>query len=249
MIDLLKYLNYNPPKIYPCEFENIKIVNDNGVYYLYIDGLQWMAYNTKTHEDAYSVFSHYDIAEGHVVVTGLGFGARENWLLTKNNISKLTVIEKNKSVINYHYKIQSDFLKNNKFEIVNCDALEYNYGCDVLLLDHYETESIFDILKNAKTIHDNVDCNKFWFWPFERIIMHSRKWHTDNDIPQKLYTKYEAFKLLKKNHNFYKMPDLDEGKINLYCMMHHSTVFSRSEQFLEKNCKDKKLFHNIYISV
>lgn len=249
MIELLKRLNYTPPKIKNGIFGNVEIKETDGVFYLYVDGLQWMAYNYKTHEDAFSVYPHYELAYGNVVVTGLGFGARESWILTKPEVKKLTIIEKNKSVIDYNIKVNPDLVYDSRVEIINADAREVKYECDVLLLDHYETESIFEILDNAKVVHDNIKSKYFWFWPFERIIMHSRKWHTDNEPGQKLFSKYEAFRILKKHHKFTSMPDLSEEQINLYCMMHHSTIFSRSEQFLENNCKDRNYFHNIYVSV
>ena len=249
MIGLLNRLNYHPPKLREFTLGDTQIINKNGVYYLYVDGCQWMAYNTNTHEDAYSLYSHYDLAYGDVIVSGLGFGVRESWVLSKPEVKKLTILEKNSHVIDYHLHSNSEFLNDSRVKIINCDASEYQGSCDVLLLDHYETQSIFDILIDAKKIHDNIESRYFWFWPFERIIMHSRKWHTDNEVPQKLYTKYEAFNMLKKHHGFDNMPNLSEDQINLYCMMHHSTVFSRSEEFLNSNCKDRKLFHNIYVSV
>ena len=31
------------------------------------------------HDEAYELYSHYDLAKGHCICTGLGFGVRENW--------------------------------------------------------------------------------------------------------------------------------------------------------------------------
>lgn len=249
MIELLKHMKYQPPVIQPGVYGNMKIVDDAGVYYLYVDNLQWMSYNTKTHEDAYSVYSHYLLADGHVVVTGMGFGARENWLLTKPNVTKLTIVEKNTHVIEYHRRMKTAFLNDPRVEIIQCAAQDYRDRCDVLLLDHYETETIFDMAADAKRIHDSVQCRVFWFWPFERIIMHSRKWFTDHNPGQKLITKYQSYNMLKEHHGYTKMPNLDEETINLFCMMHHSTIFSRSEIFLNSNCKDRNIFHNMYSSI
>jgi hypothetical protein len=249
MIKLLEPLGYRPPVIRPGTYGNMSIVDRDGVYYLYVDGLQWMSYNTRTHEDAYSVYGHYLLAAGHVVVTGLGFGARENWLLSKPEVTKLTILEKNTAVIDYHRLIESPFLYDPRVEIINVAAQEYRGTCDVLLLDHYETEPMVQMVADAKLCHDAIPHAMFWFWPFERIIMHSRKWMTDNDRSGRLYTKYEAFRMLKHHHQFYNMPDFDEDTINLLCMMHHSTIFSRSEPFLNGNCPDRKLNHNVYVSI
>lgn len=249
MIHLLKQLGYKPPTIVPGKYGNVEIVDRGGVYYLYVDGLQWMSYNNRTHEDAYNVYGHYLLAEGHVIVTGLGFGARESWLLSKPEVTKLTILEKNPDVVRYHVQHNSPFLKDPRVTVLPLPAQEYKGSCDVLLLDHYETEPMEVMISDAKLVHDNIDSRLFWFWPFERIIMHSRKWMTDNDKSGKLYTKHEAFLMLKGFHQFTRMPNFDEDTINLLCMMHHSTIFSRSELFLQSNCPDRITNHNIYVSV
>ena len=55
---------------------NVHYHPENKRWSLMVDGVQW------NHREGLSqVFSHYYIAEGHVVTTGLGFGVRESWLL------------------------------------------------------------------------------------------------------------------------------------------------------------------------
>jgi len=247
MIKLLEKFDYKPPVIQEGNFGSVGIsLNDVGYYYLSVNGVQWMAYNSNTHLEAYEVYSHYELAEGHVVVTGLGFGARENWLLTKKEVTKLTIIERSDDLINYHKSINSDFLKDPRVEVINCDASEYSGNCDILLLDHYELNSFEEILSDVKKIHDNVSCKKMWFWPFERIIMHSRRWHSFNDEPYNLITKHEAFNLLKKNWGLYKIPDFTEQEINLFCMMFHSKLFSNSEFLLNQLFYDRNVHNEIY---
>lgn len=247
MINLLSHLKYTPPIIQACKFNNVDVILHDGVYYLHVDGLQWMAYNFKTHEDAYNVYAHWENAAGHVVVTGMGFGARESWILTKPEVTKLTIIEFSSTIIDYHRHKKSAFLNDPRVEVVNCDAREYKGTCDVLLLDHYETQSMQEVLNDAKHVHDNVQCKKFWFWPFERYIMDYRKQLIDRHGT--MVTKYDAFQYLKHKFDFFQMPDFTPEQINLYCMMHHSSIFSRSELFLHQNCPDTQAFHNIYISV
>ena len=58
-----------------------------------------------THGQAKQFYSHYNLAYGHVVCTGLGFGTREKWLSTKPEVTKITVIEANKQIIDYHRDI------------------------------------------------------------------------------------------------------------------------------------------------
>ena len=36
-----------------------------------------MSYRIKDHDEAYELYSHYDLAKGHCICTGLGFGVRE----------------------------------------------------------------------------------------------------------------------------------------------------------------------------
>lgn len=247
MLSLLENFNYSPPLLKSTKFESFEIKElQSGYFYLYIDNEQWMAYNTNTHLEAYEIYSHYTLAKGHVIVTGMGFGVRENWILSKPEVTKLTIIERSTDLINYHKQINSAFLNDPRVEVVNCDASKYKGSCDVLLLDHYELAPYETILADVKKVHDNIECKTMWFWPLERIIMHSRRWHSFNDKPYDLITKYEAYQLLKKNWKLDKLHDFSEGDINLMCMMFHSKLFSQSEGLLNGLFSDKKIHHEIY---
>ena len=237
MLHLLNSLNYSPPNIEKIKYNNIEVIsNDNGYFYLLIDGHQWMAYNINTHLEAYEVYSHWRLAEGHVVVTGMGFGARESWILTKPQVTKLTIIERSNDLIQYHYHKKSPFLLDSRVEIINCDASEYKGSCDVLLLDHYELEDYMVILGNVKKIHDNIDCKKMWVWPLEAIIMHSRRWFSFEE--KRYISKFEAYNRLKSNGDFSKFPELTQEDVNLFCMMFNSKLFSKSEIMIDKFLND-----------
>lgn len=247
MISLLEHLNYIPPILESGKFGSFEIKeNSPGYFYLYINGEQWMAYNVNTHLEVYEVYSHYTLAKGHVIVTGMGFGARENWILSKPEVTKLTIIERSEDLIEYHKQKKSPFLNDPRVEVINCDASEYKGSCDVLLLDHYELADYELILANVKLVQDNIDCKTMWFWPFERIIMHSRRWHTFNDKPYNLITKYEAYQLLKKNWKLDKLHEFSEQEINMMCMMFHSNLFSQSEYVLNNIFGDRDVHHEIY---
>jgi hypothetical protein len=247
MISLLEHMNYKPPVLKGGQLGSFEIrENQPGYYYLYINGEQWMAYNTNTHLEAYEVYSHYMLAEGHVIVTGMGFGVRENWILSKPSVTKLTIIESSKDLIEYHTKNKSEFLNDHRVEVINCDASEYKGSCDVLLLDHYELADYESILTNVKLVHDNIECKTMWFWPLERIIMHSRRWHTFNDEPYNLITKHESYKLLKKNWNLDKLHVFTEDEIDLMCMMFHSKMFSQSEQLLNNQFSNRDAYYELY---
>lgn len=247
MISLLQQLNYTSPTLKRGIFESVEIrETEPGYYYLYINGEPWMAYNTKTHLEAYELYSHYILAEGHVIVTGMGFGARENWILSKPSVTKLTIIELSKDLIDYHKHIGSSFLQDSRVEVINCDASEYKGSCDVLLLDHYEMSNDESVLANVKLVQDNIDCKTMWFWPLERIIMHTRKLHSFNEEPYTLITKYDAYKILKDNWKLHKLHEFSEDEINLICMMFHSKLFSHSEGLLNSQFSNREAYHELY---
>lgn len=249
MLELLKKYDYVPPKIIPGKYGKMEVTKNGPSFYLTVDGNQWMAYNDSSHEEIYDVFSHYHFAKGHVVVTGLGFGAREGWLLTKPEVTKLTIVEKNEDVIAYHKLNGSSFLDDGRVEIVLSSASEYTGKCDVLLADHYEHEDHEYIMNDMERLQRNIQCELLWFWPLERIVMYSRKWHTDNDPPFRLITKHEAYNLLKKNHGLNKLPDISEETLNLFCMMHNSKLFSKSEFVLQSTFPDREVFHELYRAI
>jgi hypothetical protein len=169
--EILKSNNYLIPKcIKEYSDDNIRIKSSKDGWYLYTyekDKSKWqqqMAYNI-SHKEALEFFSHYDLAYGHVICAGLGFGCREQWILTKPNVTKLTVLEKNPYLIEYHKK----YYDNNKIEYICCDFSEYKGTCDVLLIDTWE-EYKKGFIKNSVNIFkslENISCKSFWAWPLE----------------------------------------------------------------------------------
>ena len=125
--EFLEKFNFTPPII--------KSYNKNGVsvskhtdnrgprWVLNADGETWMVYHLNNHGQALQFYSHYQLAYGHVICTGLGFGTREHWLATKPEVKKITVLEKYKEVIDYHKDIGTQW--SDKIEIINADANEY----------------------------------------------------------------------------------------------------------------------------
>ena len=235
MIDLLRACNYQPPIIVPGHYGRVEIrANAYQCCYLFVDGQQWMAYNKITHGQAFELYSHYHLARGHVTVTGIGFGARENWILSRNEVTKLTIIENNADIIQYHHSAHSPFLRDPRVEIINADAMSYRGTCDVLLLDHFEREHHQQILTAVQQIQNNIICDTMWFWPLEQIIMNARRWYTKNDT-NNIITKHQAFLRIKDEWSLDRLPDPGEPNINLYCMMFNSDLFSRSEKIILKN--------------
>jgi hypothetical protein len=232
MIELLKIYGYKPLKINPGKYGDLEITFNGTNYYLSVLGEQWMSYNIKTHEEVFDVFSHFYLAKGHCICTGLGFSLRETWLLNKKEVTKITVLEKSIDIINYHKSINSEFLNDPRVEVINIDANEYVGECDTLLLDHFELAETEDILNDVSKINKNIKCEKMWFWPLERIVMHKRKWSVNEKGLEWVQTKLESYNDIKLAYNLTNLPDLTEEELNMFCMMFNSKLFSRSEWFL-----------------
>ena len=168
MIPFLEKLNYVPPVIKPYDKNGVVVYKDkDSRWHLIVDGVQMMLY-TVGHEQALHFYSHYKLALGNVICTGLGFGVREQWLATKPEVMKITVLEKNKSVIDYHKDIGTQW--SDKIEIINCNANEYKGTCDFLSIDHYEKEDTKSIIESIKNTEKNIVSYYMWFWLLERWL-------------------------------------------------------------------------------
>ena len=109
--------------------------------------------------------------------------------MTKKEVSKVTVLEKNKEVIDYHKYINPKLFDD--VEVIHISAYDYEGKCDTLLLDHYEDEAgnakleiapkkiVNDmfVLQAASDISNNIECNRMWMWTLELIIA-ERSWQS-----------------------------------------------------------------------
>ena len=98
----LKELGYVPPIIKSYDKNGINVWLDkrrkiyNVPFWQFtMDGVQWMVLDER-HGSASQFYSHYKLAKGHVICTGLGFGTREQWLASKPEVTKITVLESSK---------------------------------------------------------------------------------------------------------------------------------------------------------
>ena len=194
--------NYSPPKLIPFSHNEIDVVFKENSYFLYENGQRWMSYNTDTHCQALQVFSHYDLAKGHCICTGLGFGVRESWLLKKPGVSKITVIEKNKNIIEYNKIVNPELMKN--VEIINGSASNYRGKCDTLLLDHYELQSPDYIFNDVERCIKNIKSQATWFWPLEGFISREK----GNNL--------EVYKNFAMKYNLFSFPYIEKKKLDLY---------------------------------
>ena len=242
MIEVLKTFNYNEPNIKivcdknilnfgPSGFRNkFEIIKDNEFYILKVFGNQWMMYDTITHLQASQLFAHYYIASGDVICTGLGLGIRENWLLNNKNVKSLTILESNENIIEYHKEVNPILFK--KAKIINCDAKTYKGKCDTLLLDHYEFESLYEIVNDVKMICSNIECDKVWFWHIETQILADLHQTYEPNLCEKFRNgefkfnietlkniKY-VYECIKSNNDLSKLPDLTQEELQLILSMY-----------------------------
>jgi len=252
MFEILNSFGYEKPKIVCGNFGHVTVEQRDNMFRLKVNGEQWMAFDPTSHDEAYELFSHYHLATGHVICTGMGFGIRESWILTKPEVTKLTIVEKNPEVYEYHKQINSLFLSDPRVNVVIHDASKYKNTCDVLLLDHYEFLHHHLIIKDVQTIQNNINCNVMWFWPIELIIMRLRFLYMSLYQPQYIETlpalfhvcglyghddkphekppvnNFEMYQLLKNRYDLHKLPNLTKSQIDMFCMMWESKNFTYS---------------------
>lgn len=184
---------------------------------LIIDNEEWMSCYSHNFVQLFELYSHYHLARGHCICTGLGFGLREKWLLSKQEVSKLTVLEKNVEVINYHKKVNPELIA--QLEVIHCDASEYTGECDTLLLDHYEgvfVKNPSHYFQDIKQCCNNISHNTLWFWPLERAITDGldEKVHNFSELR---YNKYLTFTEI-----YPTLPKLTEPELNAYCNLFYN---------------------------
>lgn len=138
----------------------------------------WMTYRFDTQEEALELYSHYRFAKGHCICTGLGLGVREQWLLNNPKVTKITVVERNQNVIDFHKKYNPELME--RISVYNSPATHFVLCCDTLLADHYSKENIYDMMNDLDKVVKNMPCETMWFWPLEEYLLetsHCRDYH------------------------------------------------------------------------
>ena len=231
MLRLLKSLGYTPPNLKEYKKDNCEVFLDtnNNIYRLIVDGEEWMSYNVKEHEQAFELYSHYDLAKGHCICTGLGFGVRENWILNKKGVTKVTVLEKYKEVIDYHRFINPKFFDD--VEVIHTDVYDYKGKCDTLLLDHYEWRSLdpnndakhsllYLVLENSVKVFKNIECDTIWPWTLEHIVA-GKSFQMSREVGSYV-SKFLIYNDIKTHFGLHALPDLTEEELSLYYFMYNS---------------------------
>ena len=183
---------------------NVHYHPDNKRWSLMVEGVQWMTYDETNHQEGLSqVFSHYYIAEGHVVTTGLGFGVRESWLLNNPKVKSITCIEKDRRVMDIALNFNPQLF--DKVKIIIGDAKEYKCTCDTLLLDHYEGSDVIGFGDQTKKILSNINTKRCWFWTYETYLMHMYLFN--NDHGGSIHQIYDRMK------SYFRLPNLSEKEL------------------------------------
>jgi hypothetical protein len=205
---------FKEPNLVDYNHNGLQIFFKNDEWFVTQNGVQWMAYSKKNYNEVFHVYSHWLFAEGHCICTGLGLALRENWILTKKEVSKLTVIENNLNIIDYHYKNNRDIF--NKLDIIHADVYEYTGVCDTLLIDNFEggIEYEAEFCHSAKLISEKIYSNKMWFWPLEYfLIVHYRNYIGLS--LEEIYYKIKTFFKLDK------LPNLNEEQLFELCYWYY----------------------------
>ena len=203
---LIKKYNYPIPKLREVQHNGANVLYhpESKRWSLIVDGVQWMTYDETNHQEGLSqVFSHYYIAEGHVVTTGLGFGIRESWLLNNPKVKSITCIEKDRRVMDIAVNFNPQLF--DKVKIIIGDAKEYKCTCDTLLLDHYEGSDVIGFGDQTKKILSNINTKRCWFWTYETYLMHMYLFN--NDYGGSIHQIYDRMK------SYFRLPNLSEREL------------------------------------
>ena len=216
----------NIPNIYEYNNNGLNIVCEKqhgGQYLMYYNNTRWMLWNPKNKKALFELYSHYVLADGHCICTGMGFLLREKWILQKPNVTKVTVIEINKELIDYHKKYNPDVMS--KIEVVNCNVYDYKGKCDTLLIDNFEgsvhrTQDADKFLLSVNLINKNIYSKKTWGWPMESLLdLHYKKYIGMNLV--------EIYEKIKKYYKLDKFPILSEEDLFYFCYVYNSSFFEK----------------------
>ena len=237
----LKELGYIPPIIKSYDKDGMcvrlkKTSKGEEFWVLMLNDVQWMSLEPG-HSSACQVYSHYKLAKGHVICTGLGFGIREQWIASKPEVTKVTVLEKFKEVIDYHKDIGTKW--HDKIEIINCDATDYKGSCDFLSIDHYEFDDVLRIIDSVRKVYRNITCECVWFWMLEPwikegycVLQDHIIDNTGNPATIRKTIRYggkendilENYSKIKKYFDIDKLPSLEESELIKFIIMFHEGI-------------------------
>jgi hypothetical protein len=222
------------PHTNPVKISDIEIIfnKNNKSYTLYQNNNKWMIFSTsKEYDSVKEFYPQYDMAHGNVLITGLGFGIVASWLLQKETVKSVTVIELSKEIIGIFKKNNPEIY--NKLIIINDDASKYitdkKYDC--LFLDHYEDQDFEWRINDMNLVMKNIPHDIFWSWSIEEIYTHKeykfyrKHINYDKEYKQLFYNNYDFSKkwsnFIKNNFNKHSSFNVLEDKLNEYIYLYY----------------------------
>lgn len=217
--DYLYNLGYTDPNIVEYEKNGLSVRFENDNYRLVQDGSTWMNYHVPSMEQVFQLYYHWKLAEGHCICTGMGFLLRENWLLSKKEVTKITVIETNRNIIQYHWEHNPHIME--RLNIVNMDAYNYHGSCDTLLIDHWEGFRNNDITCGdySYLISQKIKHKQLWFWPLDGIISGYYRDYLGINLKD-FYDRYKSYFQLTT------LPNLTEEELFHICYVYNGGKFN-----------------------
>lgn len=225
--ELAPVLNYFPVKIGKAEM----VFHSPNSFQLLYDGIQYCTFIVKgeyKNAQILEQFLEYNLAEGVVVTTGLGFGLLQTLLSKKPTVSEVIVYEKHEDIIKmFELFVRESNFNTDKIRILNQPAIDSVVEeCDWLVLDHFEDirMSEWEILDIVRDIHDRSNARNLLFWPMPIFYSKfcSRKNMTHNQDSYSLYR--NATRLHKMPST---LPDQCFDKMHYFNKKH----FQNAEQF------------------
>lgn len=167
----IKKISYEPYQTFPYdeivvndkyqELSNIGFFKEEFSYLALCEGQNvWMSLNPNEIE---TMKPFIDKAKGEVLVLGLGMGYVPFMMANKSEVKHITIIEKDKNIINLFNKVLFPLFKNkNKISVIQDDAIHYlnsKKKYDYIFADLWHNpDDGLDLFIKLKRINKNIDC-------------------------------------------------------------------------------------------
>lgn len=187
----LRQRSYNPPLRIRGYFNGLQDVSNN---WLLInraapDPVTWMSIMPMELE---SQAHHLTAANGHVLIGGLGMGVLAWNVAQKRSVTRVTVIERDQSIIDLVTQMAQRFSWSNwsKVDFVKQSMLHYasTMEYDVALIDIWPSVGDSDLRPDMQSIARNVKAREYAAWGLELDFM---TWMMEEQIaPRHLQAKH-----------------------------------------------------------
>lgn len=212
-----------------------RITRSENTLYLINDYDLVSSININNNNHIKQMYSSYDLSYGDVLISGLDFGILPMWILNKESVNSVTVIEKSKEIIQMF--VDSNGIPEG-LTIICEDANIFSTSIeyDSIFVNHFDFSSGIRIVEDVKDFCRRVpNHDMVWFWPLERVYADFYYQYIEKsieafpDLDMGSHTVYATY-LTKYYEDFYeswglflehyigglKMPPILEDQINEY---------------------------------